>query len=354
MRWAAWLLLAWLAGGCAARTQKPFATGVDLSMLNHLQQHGVVYTQDGQPADPLELFREAGVTWARLRLFVDPDGQEGRVNSLPYTLAMAKRAKAAGFRLLLDFHYSDQWADPEHQRMPRRWEGRSLPQLAYAVRQYTRTVLSTFAEHGVSPEMVQVGNECRNGILWPVGGDLSRRPERWDAFAELLHAAIAGVRESPDGQAIRVMVHVESGGDAKASRAFFDQLARRKVSFDVIGLSYYPAWQGPVKTLERNLAELAARFGRDIVVVELGAEWSPVKGPSKSPYPPTPAGQARAVADVVRAVRASRRGVGVFYWAPEWINGKRWDGPDWSADWEHRALFRPDGEPLPAVKALAP
>jgi arabinogalactan endo-1,4-beta-galactosidase len=338
------------------KDDSPFAAGVDLSLLQHLERHGVVFKENGQPKDALQIFREHGVNWVRLRLFVDPDGREGQVNSLPYTLQMARRVKSAGCRLLLDFHYSDQWADPEHQSIPPRWIALSRPQLTQAVHDYTLAVMTTFADAGVTPEMVQIGNECRHGILWPVGGDLSEDARKWDAFADLLKAGIAGVRESPGGKNVRVMIHVESGGDAPACRKFYDHLVARQVPFDVIGLSYYPVWQGPIMKLEKTLSLLSQRYRRSIIVVEAGAEWSPVPPatPSRSPYPPTPQGQQRFLQETIRAVQSTPggRGKGVFYWAPEWIDARQWDGPAWSKEWEHRALFRPDGEVLPAVRAF--
>jgi arabinogalactan endo-1,4-beta-galactosidase len=361
------LSLLWL-GGCAllhggsdiaeVPDDAPFATGVDLSLLQHLQDHGVVYKVNGVTKDPLLIFRDHGVTWVRLRLFVDPDGHGGQVNSLPYTLAMARRVKAAGFKLLLDFHYSDAWADPENQAIPRRWAGLNATALAGEVQTYTRSTLEAFAREGVTPEMVQVGNECRNGMLWPVGGPLEDYPGRWDAFARLLKAAVAGVRQSPGGGRIRVLVHVESGGDAAACRRFFDNLLIRNVPFDSIGLSYYPIWQGPPDRLAKNLAALSTRYRRSIYLVECGAEWAPVRSerPTRSPFPATPAGQQRFVEETIRTVRATPggRGKGVFYWAPEWIAGRRWDAPGWSVDWERRALFRPDGDALPALGSLTP
>ena len=334
----------------------PFAAGVDLSLLQHIEDHGVVYKEDGQPKDALQIFRKYGVNWVRLRLFVDPKGDDGQVNTLPYTLAMAHRVKAAGMKLLLDFHYSNEWADPENQTMPGNWEGLSRKDLTRVVHDYTRAVMNTFAEQGISPEMVQIGNECRNGMLWPIGGDLSDDHHKWDAFADLLKAGIRGVRDSTGGQNVRVMIHVESGGDVAACRNFYDNLAMRNVPFDVIGLSYYPVWQGSIAKLQKNLAMLSQRYHRSIVIAEAGCEWTPVKSSkrSRSPYPPTPGGQQQFLIDTIAAVKATPegRGKGVFYWAPEWIDGDQWNGPDWSSDWEHRALFRPDGEVLPAVAAF--
>ena len=134
-----------------------FVKGADLSLLQFIEDHGVQYREAGQTKDPLAIFKDHGCNYVRLRLFVHPDGTVGQVNSLPYTLALAKRVKQAGFRWLLDLHYSDGWADPGHQNIPAEWKGLSQTRLAERVFTYTKETVAAFAQAGCSPDMVQVG-----------------------------------------------------------------------------------------------------------------------------------------------------------------------------------------------------
>ena len=352
------------------QTRTDFIKGMDLSLLGHLQSHGVQYRDAAGVKDPLLIFREHGVNCVRLRLFVHPDGTNGQVNTLPYTLALAKRVHKAGLRWLLDFHYSDEWADPLHQTIPALWAGLSHSELAERVFSYTRATLTAFAQEGCLPDMVQVGNEITNGMLWPAAGPLSEAsswndihsrmpwPEGspeilWDALAEFVQAGIQGVRAAdPDG-AIPVMLHADKGGNWQVCRRFFDAFVSRAVSFDVIGLSYYPFWHGTLEDFKDNLAFLSDAYGKDIVVVETGYDWNGGEQ-GALPFPLTPLGQRAFLEEVIKVVANAPggRGRGVFYWAPEWIQGQKWQGPDWSPIWEHRALFDTAGTMLPGLEAF--
>lgn len=376
-------LLAYLsATGLAARaqalpakkamTKTTFAWGMDLSMLQHLQDHGVSYRDDGTVRDPLAIFQAHGVNYVRLRLFVSPNGKDGQVNTLPYTLQLAKRVKQVGLPLLLDFHYSDEWADPTHQTIPAAWKTLSHAQLVQRVFTYTQETLAAFRREGCLPDMVEVGNEITNGMIWPDGGPLLEadkwngigshmpwpekdRPSiaRWDAFADLIKAGIRGVRASDPKGAVKIMIHIDKGGNRAVSKLFFDALAHRDVHFDVIGLSYYPFWHGTLADLADNLAFLSLTYHKDINVVETGYDRN---GGTQGtlPFPPTPAGQRAFLEALIRTVEAkpNGHGKGVFYWAPEWIMGQQWAGPDWSPTWENRALFDHTGNALPALQAF--
>jgi arabinogalactan endo-1,4-beta-galactosidase len=314
----------------------------------------------------LKIFKDHGCNYVRLRLFLAPNGQEGQVNSLSYTLQLAKRVKSAGLKLLLDLHYSDGWADPTHQSMPAEWLGLSHQELVARVLSYTQETIAAFQREGCLPDMVEVGNEITNGMLWPDAGPLSEPAKwneaanpnpvenpQWDNFADLLKAGIRGVREVDARRSVKIMIHIDKGGSAALSRSFFDQLQRRSVNFDVIGLSYYPFWHGTLAALTKNLASLARTFQKDIIVVETGYDtWCGDQ--KKLPYPITPAGQKQFLDGLLRAVAATPdgRGAGVFYWAPEWIMGQKWNAPSWSGVWEDRALFDHHGDMLPAMQAF--
>jgi len=332
-----------------------FTLGADLSLLQEVQDHGVQFKEAGQVKDPLLILKGHGWNYVRLRLFVNPNGEHGQVNSLEYTLKLAARVKAAGFKLLLDLHYSDGWADPGHQTTPAEWKDLPHPLLADQVAIYTWRTLNAFAQAGCLPDVVEVGNEVTNGMLWPDGGPLSgpQVNAKWDNFADLLKVAIKTVRSfSPPG-GIRIMIHIDRGEKSATSQWFFDHLKQEGVDFDVIGLSYYPFWNGPMSGLQDNLNFLANRYGKDIYIAETDYD-ADGGGPKGLAFPATPEGQKDYLAALIKMVQATPGGdgAGVFYWGADWIQGQKWEGPRWSGQWEGRALFDGDGEMRPAVGAL--
>jgi arabinogalactan endo-1,4-beta-galactosidase len=312
------MMMGLLALGAAgsARAQQ-YAVGADVSFLAQAEQQGIVFTENGQPQDVLSILREHHYNWIRLRLFVDPAAHPDKLpNDLNYTLALAKRARAQGFRLLLDIHYSDTWADPEKQFTPAAWKGIKHKQLTQQVFNYTRDTIAVFAKEGVMPQMVQVGNEITNGMLWPDG----KLPDNWDNFADLLKAGIAGI-DAGRGQAPRplIMIHIERSGAFDAAVWFYDNLIAHHVPFDIIGLSYYPFWHGDTKHLKDNLHDLALKYHHPIIVVETAFNWTPGDFiGKKSEFPESPEGQKaffQAVNDAVRAI-PNGLGWGVFWWEP--------------------------------------
>ena len=167
------VFLSFITATACAQTEPAFYKGADLSMVQALEYQGVRYRENGLPADPLAIFQEHGCNAVRLRLFVNPNGRGGQVNTLPYTLALARRVKKMGFHFLLDFHYSDRWADPGHQLTPAAWSGLSHEQLADRLFIYTRDTLAAFQQENCLPDMVQVGNEITDGMLAPDAWPLS-------------------------------------------------------------------------------------------------------------------------------------------------------------------------------------
>ena len=368
-------LLAWLSllAGTGvimpayADTPVPFAAGVDISELQTLQDNGALYRENGTVQSPYQIFRDAGINWMRVRLFVDPNGVGPLVNDLPYTIRLARTIKQQGFSLLLDIHYSDSWADPHQQHTPKRW--RRLPHdlLVTTVRAYTRDVISQLAANGACPDMVEIGNEITNGLLWPDGRVTPRSDDAaaWQRVADLLGAGIAGVREA--SAQTRIMIHIDRGGDLEASRSFYRHILDDGVRFDVIGLSDYPWWQGSLAELANNLASLTKLFGKPVIVVETAFPWAAqrigVKGQTYTEreteakvlhYPATPEGQAAYMRALIQVVKAApdHLGVGVFYWAAAWVNNASWGAPGWSRDWEQRALFDAEDNSLPALSVL--
>lgn len=240
--------------------------GTDISFVPSQEDRGTVFSDEGVEKDVLEILSDHKFNWIRLRLFVDPTAENGYSRQgycgLEQTLAMAKRIEAAGMKLLLDFHYSDTWADPGKQFTPASWKGLSDGELADKVYEYTNNVIKRFAAEGVTPQMVQIGNEIHNGFLWPQGQIKNSK----ETFGALLRRASQAVRDADP--TIPIMVHPALGGDNGRSVRFFDLVLSQDVVFDVIGQSYYPEHHGTLEQLTNNLIDLAKRYRKPIVVVE--------------------------------------------------------------------------------------
>jgi arabinogalactan endo-1,4-beta-galactosidase len=290
-----------------------YAIGADLSFLKQAEDNGFAFKEDGQPKPGLQIFKDHGYNWIRLRLFHSPTQLP---NNLPYTIALAKEAKKQGFKFLLDYHYSDTWADPGKQYLPKMWVGKSHKDLVDSVYAYTRYTMIAFREASAFPDMVQVGNEISNGMLWPDG----KLPDNWDNLAELVQAGIngvfAGCGNLPHPQ---IMIHIDKGGDRKFTKYFFDKINGYGISYDVIGQSYYPWWHGTLLDLRDCLFETAREFRKEIIVVEAAYNWTPQEYKNKpAPFPESPEGQKEFLAEVNRIVLAvpDNRGMGVFWWEP--------------------------------------
>lgn len=239
--------------------------GADISFLPQLEAEGIKFSVNGKQDDAIMILKHYGFNYIRLRLFVNPQADSGYSKEgycgLPQTIAMAKRIKQAKMKWLLDFHYSDNWADPQKQFKPEKWKDLSFPQLTQTVQDYTHHVISELASQGVLPDMVQVGNEINHGMLWPDGS--YSHP---DNLATLIKAGIAGVKEvAPD---VKIMLHIALGGQQEESTQWLDAMMARGVTFDVIGESYYPQWHGTIADLQQNLAYLATHYEQEVIVAE--------------------------------------------------------------------------------------
>ena len=240
--------------------------GADISFLPQLESRGMKFSDKGIEKDALQIMKSHGFNYIRLRLFNDPATDSGYSPKkgfcdLQQTKQMAKRVKAAGMNFLLDFHYSDYWADPGKQYKPAAWKNLNFTELKKALHDYTKTVLLELKAQGTLPQMVQVGNEINHGIVWPEG-----HINHMDSLAQLLKAGIAAVKEVDPS--IVIMLHIALGGQNDESVSFLDNMLSRGVSFDVIGESYYPKWHGELTDLRHNLQDLASRYRQNLVVVE--------------------------------------------------------------------------------------
>lgn len=357
MRKAYCALLILLIPYCASAQ---ILSGADLSIVHRLEHDNVVFRDNEQAQAALTIFHNHGYRIVRLRLWHSPSEPW---HGTDFTLAFAQRAVNAGFDLLLDFHYSDSWADPAQQTKPAAWQSLSFTQLTDSVYAYTNNVIRRFRNAGVIPEYVQIGNEITGGMLWNDGcvNDEWNTPQQWQQFASLLNAGIRGTLDSlPTGTQPKIILHVDDGGSIATCRWFFDHLAEQTVVFDVIGLSYYPWWHGPLDSLRANLSGLASAYGKEIQIVETAYPWTlawndnefnPVGSPEHllPGYPASPQGQA----DFLRAVREALEnhsgglGTAAYYWEPAWVCAQTVGSP-----WENVALFDFTANALPGLDAL--
>ena len=311
-------LLALIIFGSESAAQE-YAIGADLSFLKSAEDRGFQFRENGIPAKGLDIFKIHGYNWIRLRLFHTPTDLP---NNLEYTIALAKDAKAKGFKFLLDFHYSDTWADPGKQFIPKAWSGMSHNQLVSAVFEYSNATITKFREAGVMPEMVQIGNEIINGMLWPDG----KLPQNWDNLADLVRAGINGVNAGCDTlDRPMIMIHIDQGGNKERTKYFFDKLLSFGIEFDIIGQSYYPWWHGSLLDLRDNMNFMAETYRKPIIVIEAAYCSSPAEYKKKpAPFPESPEGQREfldAVNDVVLAT-PGHLGAGVFWWEPATYGGR--------------------------------
>lgn len=296
-----------------------YAIGADLSFLKNAEDRGFAFRESDSVKAGLEIFRDHGYNWIRLRLFHSPTNLP---NNLDYTIALAREAKKMGFKFLLNFHYSDTWADPGKQYIPKAWEGYSHEKLVRAVFDYTKETITAFKNAGLMPEMVQPGNEVINGMLWPDG----KLPENWDNFAELTRAGIEGVFAACDEkERPLIMIHIDQGGNKERTKYFFDKFFSYGIKFDYIGQSYYPWWHGSLLDLRENLYFMAKEYKLPIIMVEVAYCASPTEYRKKpGPFPETPEGQREFLEKVNEMVlnTPDNLGAGIFWWEPASIGGR--------------------------------
>ncbi len=330
-------------------------TGSDLSFLARLEDLGTVYHDaNGNATSPLETFHQAGQRTVRLRLWVDP---EEAWHGLDSTLAMAHRVVDAGFDWMLDFHYSDSWADPAHQTTPLRWQSLELAALGDSLEAYTGRVLERCCAEGISPAWVQVGNEIDPGMLWPLGrvnGDWDT-PQQWDQLAWLLGRAMAGTELTDPACRPQRLIHLASSGNTAFVTRYLDELNSRGIVPEGIGLSYYPWWHGSLADLEGTLRALAVSQSAELMIVESAYPWTTawqdngnnIVGPATllpDPFPASPAGQL-AFRQALEALLVSQGASRLIWWEPAWVAQ-----PGLDCAWENLAFFDFSHRALPALQ----
>ena len=358
--------------------------GVDLSTLYEVENLGGKFYNNGKEEDIFTILKSYGINAVRLRLWNDPYSEDGMpygagTNDLNRTILMAKRALSHGMEFLLCLHYSDFWADPGKQFLPKAWRKLDEKQLKQAVFDYTAQVMNSLKEENALPTMVAVGNELSNGLLWPTG-----KMPHYDTIADYVNAGIKAVRTVD--KSLPIMIHLDNGGNNALYRDWFDHFLERGEDFQVIGLSYYPFWHGSLQSLEDNMNDIAVRYGKDLIVAEVSMGFSSdsyyeyeksgqeeKKGMATKPalaekieYPMTPKGQADFMQDFLQRLDRikNNKAKGFYYWEPAWIpvKGSGWaneaslkyindPGPGGN-EWANQALFDYDGNALPALRVI--
>lgn len=333
-----------------------FYKGVDISFLPQCMDEGMqVCDMDGRPADPFLLLKKYGVNAVRLRIWNNPENVEESKGycSLNHTLQMAEKIVKNEMSFLLDFHYSDFWADPAHQKKPKEWEDLSREQLEEAVYTYTRDTLRIFESRGILPDMVQIGNEIRSGLLFPEG----ELPD-YEGMVRLINAGIRGAREVAGPDRMQVMIHLDQGGRYDWLHRWFEgAFENGLLDFDVIGLSYYPFWHGTYLDLRNSMKHLAADYHKPIIIAETAYAWrKSEKGFIDEAQirigglPASPEGQLRELQTVMHLVAElpDKMGRGIYYWEPLCVPEK--DGGGWA---ENMGLLDCEGKVMEGICAFS-
>src|SRR5574344_568768 len=329
--------------------------GGDISMLPSYEAAKVNYMDmDGNTiASPLTYFKQQGWNAMRVRLFVNPTKVNGVVQDLDYVTALSKRIKAAGYQLMLDFHYSDTWADPATQTIPSTWQTNlTAAALQDSLYDYTKRCLQHLVANGATPDFIQTGNEISYGMLWNVGKEYPSSSSNWDVFSGMLKRAGAACREvCPKA---KIIIHIERSGESNTAVAFYNLIKQYGVDYDIIGLSYYPFWHGNLSKLDTTLTNLETSFpDKRIMIVEFGYNynWYPSDATFNytSTYPATAAGQKAITDDIISLLLQHQHVNGLFWWFPE-ENGY---GNSVYGSWLNRGLFdNTTGKALPALYEL--
>jgi len=291
-----------------------FAKGADVGWLSQMEATEYkFYDADGTEKNCLQLLKDRGINTIRLRVFVNPSNDRTNGHcSKNETVAMALRAKNMGMRIMIDFHYSDTWADPRQQTKPAAWTNHTFSTLLTDVYNHTFEVLTALKNVGVTPEWVQIGNEIPSGMLWPDGSYTN-----FSQLAQLLNKGYEATKAI--NSSIKVVVHIDKGNDNARFRWFFDNARTNNVKYDVIGLSYYPYWinsdyTATIADLQNNLKDMVSRYGKEVMVVEVGGDFTMVQNTYNM------------LAATITAVKnvPNHKGLGVIYWEPE--GEKSWSG----------------------------
>jgi arabinogalactan endo-1,4-beta-galactosidase len=334
--------------------------GADVSSLQHAEDLGAkFYYANGTAGDPLQILKDNGVNYVRLRIWVNP---ANGYNNEAKVLTFAKTVKARGLKLMIDFHYSDTWADPGHQAKPAAWANDSLSQLESDVYNYTYNVCNSLKSEGATPDSVQIGNEINVGMLWTTGEVINNN---FTNLALLLNQGYNATKACNSGT--QVIIHTADADSDANARWFYDGIKAAGAKWDITGLSYYCYWHGSMSNMTSVVADMKSRYGKNVIIAETAYPFTANNADSEansissstpcSGYPATWTGQYNEFRDTLAAAR-SGGAIGVFYWEPTWIAtpGNGWNPADSSSgdQWDNQALFNWSGVANPAIALFKP
>jgi arabinogalactan endo-1,4-beta-galactosidase len=304
------------------------AKGADVSWLTQMETSGKkFYNDNGVEQDCIQILKDLGMNAIRLRVWVDPTGGWNNTSDV---VAKAVRAKNLGMKIMIDFHYSDTWADPGHQTKPAAWTSQDFVTLKRSLASHTTSVLNALKSNGVTPAWVQVGNETNDGMLWPDG----KASANMNNFAQLINAGYNAVKAVDTS--IKVIVHISNGWDNSLFRWIFDGLKNNGAQWDIIGMSLYPTssnWSTLDDQCLSNMNDMVSRYNKEVMVVEVGMSWDQAAACNSF------------LTDLISKVKSvsNGRGIGVLYWEPESYNN--WQGYTLGA-------FDNSGKPTVALNAF--
>lgn len=371
---------------------KDFIKGVDVSSVISLEDSGVIfYNEKGKEQDIFKTLKDSGVNYIRVRVFYDPydskgNGYGGGNNDLDTAIKIGKRATKYGMKVLVDFHYSDFWADPKKQKAPKEWENLSIDEKGEKLYLYTKESLNTFFDAKVDVGMVQIGNETTGNFC----GE-----SNWNNIAKLFVKGSNAIREvsSEKNKNIQIAVHFTNPENPENYDRYAKILDNYEVDYDIFATSYYSYWHGTLDNLTNVLTNIANTYNKKVLVAETSYAYTYENGDNHGNsigddntytrnYPITVQGQAKAVRDVMEAVvKVGEAGIGVFYWEPAWISvpgetfegqSELWEkyGSGWASSyaneydsedagiyyggsaWDNQAMFDNMGHPLPSLNVF--
>jgi arabinogalactan endo-1,4-beta-galactosidase len=340
------------------------AIGADVSEIVYAQNKGVTYYDTtGTSGDGMQILYNHGYKWARVRVNVSPTSTNyAMFTDLAYAATVGAKAKAMGYKLLIDFHYSHWWADPSNQWTPDgvssslTWSKTSISTLKTQVYNWTKSAMTTLVSAGATPDMVQVGNEITNGLLWPLGGPYQSGGS-WANMAALINQGISAVKAV--NSSTKIMLHLDSGGSWSTTYAwikYFIANSGNWSSVDAMGFSYYPMWQGSFTNLKAVLAGMKSYYSaKQVWIAETAWYWKTSEaGYSSSTYASTPAGQYAFLRALVDVLDDYSNVAGVFYWGAGWTEASKWlVATGWSNDDAGcRGLFNASGVATTGIDGL--
>lgn len=346
-------------GKATAAPLRKLTNGIDISWLPEVEAAGgKFFTRSRKKIAALALLRSSNLKVGRVRVWVDPIGANG---SLPRALKLARRLKAHGMQICVDFHFSDTWADPGHQSIPSAWSSTSLDELSAQVHDYVAATLGEFVEAGCAPQWVQLGNEITNGTLWPLGRIDSDDPDQWTRLSTLLASATEAMRSvTPIAKSV---LHLDCGGDYERVKWWLEKADEYSITYDVVGLSFYSQWHGTLGDLNRVLKHIAVNRKTRVVIAETAYPWInqtfgsdviSVSHPPLAGCPYTPSGQWAYVRKLQKLLLAlpNDRGVGVWWWEGLSYGVVRDGFTKWNGGMTNSTLVDSAGTALPALAAL--